>query len=486
MVRTAAVAAGNADTAAAAVEVLHAGGNAVDGALAAGFAASVCEPVLSSLGGGGFLLAAPPEGGERLFDFFVDAPGHGRRPDRLEPAFDPVTVRFGGAAQVFHAGWGSVAVPGCLDGFLHVSRRLGRLGLAEVVAPAQRLATRGCVVDNAQAGLLIMLAAVLTRSAEGRAIFAPRGRLLGAGDRMRNEALAALLADVAAGRVTGIADPTIAGPLEAAMDRGGGLVTASDLQRYAVVEREPLRSTYRGAALVTNPPPSFGGSIVLAALDELDGGGPLDGSAPALARLVQALVGISERHVAGPAATRGTTHVSVVDPDGGFAAMTTSNGSCSGEFVPGTGIQLNNVMGEADLHPEGFHVTPPGVRIGSMMAPTLARAPDGRVVGLGSGGSERIRSALTCVLTGLLDRGLDLDAALAAPRLHWDREVLQVEPGLPEAVLAPLHMQRRVHVWQAPDLYFGGVNAVARSGDGAVSAAGDRRRGGVGVVLEVP
>ena len=109
---------------------------------------------------------------------------------------------------------------------------------------------------------------------------------------------------------------------------------------------------------------------------------------------------MSERHLVGPQAVHGTTHVSVVDAEGNLAAMTTSNGSCSGQFAPGTGIQLNNVMGEADLHPDGFHVTAPGTRIGSMMAPTVVTTANGSLIGLGSGGSERIRSALTCVLTG--------------------------------------------------------------------------------------
>ena len=128
---------------------------------------------------------------------------------------------------------------------------------------------------------------------------------------------------------------------------------------------------YRGAQLSTNPPPSFGGSIVLAALHELNGeDARLDGSAEAYVRLAHALVGLSERHTLAPQSTRGTTHVNVVDGDGNVAAMTTSNGSCSGQFVPGTGIQLNNVMGESDLHPAGFHATAPGTRIGSMMAPT--------------------------------------------------------------------------------------------------------------------
>jgi gamma-glutamyltranspeptidase / glutathione hydrolase len=481
--RDAAVAAGNADTAEAAVAVLRAGGNAVDAAVAAGMAAAVAEPGLSSLGGGGFLLAVPPGEPATVFDFFVDAPGRGRPAARLEPAFLPVVLRFAGAEQVFHAGWGSVAVPGCLDGYLHVHRRLGRLPLADVVAPARRLAAEGTVVDAAQGALLRLLAQILTLTAEGRAVFAPHGSVLRPGERMRNEALASFLDEVAAGRVTGFATPSLAGPLELAVSAGGGLLTAADLAAYAVVERTPLEASYRGARLLTNPPPSFGGTLVVQALARLERGGPLDGSAAGTLRLAQALVKMSERHVAGPRSSRGTTHVSVVDADGGVASMTTSNGSCSGHFAPGTGIQLNNVMGEADLHPEGFTATAPGVRIGSMMSPTVVTSPDGGMVVLGSGGSERIRSALSCVLVGLLDGGRSLGEAVRAPRLHWDRSVLQVEPGVPEPALAELRRRWPVHRWAARDLYFGGAHGVARAADGTVSAAGDDRRGGVGRVV---
>jgi gamma-glutamyltranspeptidase/glutathione hydrolase len=224
---------------------------------------------------------------------------------------------------------------------------------------------------------------------------------------------------------------------------------------------------------------------VLDALTALDREERLDDSAEAYVRQAQALVTLSERHALSPQSTYGTTHVSVVDGDGNVAAMTTSNGSCSGQFVPGTGIQLNNVMGEADLHPAGFHATPPGLRIGSMMAPTLVVTEDGTTVGLGSGGSERIRSALTCVITGLLDRGQPLDVAIDAPRMHWDRKIMQVEPGLPAPAVEALNGHLPIHVWNARDLFFGGAHAVARTRDGRVSAAGDPRRAGVGIVIDL-
>lgn len=327
----------------------------------------------------------------------------------------------------------------------------------------------------------MLLQDILLLTEEGRAVFAPGGRLLRAGEALRNPLLADVLDDVARGSVTGIA--SLAGALQEAADRAGALVGAEDAAAYAVVEREPLRTAYRDAEVVTNAPPSFGGALVLAALEELAQDPRLDGSPASVARLADALTRMSERHVAVPQAVRGTTHVSVLDADGGLAAMTLSNGSCSGVFVPGTGVQLNNVMGEADLHPRGFGTTPAGTRIGSMMAPTLLRTADGTRTALGSGGSERIRSAILCTLTELVDRASSLEQAVAAPRLHWDRRVLQVEPGLEAEVLAALRPGRAVHEWRARDLYFGGVHAVSRAPDGAVHAVGDTRRAGVGLVV---
>jgi gamma-glutamyltranspeptidase/glutathione hydrolase len=477
-----AVAAGSAATAAAAAEVLRAGGNAVDAAVAAGFAACTAEPTLASPGGGGFLLWAPPDGPERLLDFFVDAPGRGRPPDAVSAPPVPVTLRFAAADQAFCAGWGSVAVPGCLDGWVHASRTLGRLPLAQVVAPAVRLARAGAVLDELQAGLLVLLQDVLLLTEDGRAVFAPGGRLLRAGERLRNPLLADLLDDVARGSLTGVA--SLGAELQQAADRGGALLSAEDAAAYAVVEREPLRARHRGADVVTNAPPSFGGALVLAALQELAAQPRTDGSPASAVRLAEALTRMSERHVAVPQAVRGTTHVSVVDGDGALAAMTLSNGSCSGVFLPGTGVQLNNVLGEADLHPQGTRGLAAGTRIGSMMAPTLLRTPDGTRTALGSGGSERIRSALLCTLTALVDRTAPLVDAVTAPRLHWDRHVLQVEPGLGPDVLAALRPGREVREWARRDLYFGGVHAVSRAADGTLTAVGDARRAGVGLLVD--
>jgi gamma-glutamyltranspeptidase/glutathione hydrolase len=472
------VAAGHPETVAAATALLLAGGNAYDAVIAAGFAAAVAEPGLSSLGGGGFLLAAPTGGDPTLVDFFVDTPGRGRRIAELEPHFTPVTIGFRGAEQVFHAGYGAVASPGCLAGYLHAHERFGRLPLADVVAPARTLATDGVVLNEQQAELFGLLDAIFTLTPEGRALFAPEGRRLGVGDRFTNPGLADLLTEIGDGTVRGFDSPVLAEALHDTMTAGGGLLSRDDLDEYRVIERAPLAEDMGRLTLLTNPAPSFGGTLVARALRETDGAD--DWTDPeAIAELVGALVAVSDHHAGrGPRSSQGTTHISVGDHDGNLASLTTSNGSCSGTFVPGTGVQLNNIMGEADLHPHGFHASPPGLRVGSMMAPSLVQLPDGRRVVLGSGGSERIRSALTLTM-GLLARGASLDEAIEHPRVHWDGSAVQLEPGWPDAVVDRLRRDRPVNVWPGRNLYFGGVHAVAeRAGSWPGDAWGDPRRGG--------
>lgn len=456
--------------------------------MAAGFAAAVAEPGLSSLGGGGFLLDAPAAGDPTLVDFFVDVPGLGRPDTAPAPTMTPITVRFSGADQVFSAGWGSAAVPGCLAGYLRLHQQRGALPLADVVAPARRLARDGVRLDASQADVLVLLRDIVTLTADGRRIFAPEGSLLGEGDRLRNPDFADFLDRLASGEVADLSH--VAADLEAAMQAGGGSMTAEDLDHYTVCEREPLRLRYRDGEVFSNPPPSFGASLVLEALGDLATQSPLDGSPESYERYVRRLVAMADRHAVGPTApgtrsVRGTTHVSVVDGDGNVAAMTTSNGSCSGTFIPGTGIQLNNMLGESDLHPEGVEAGVPGSRVGSMMMPTVVRGADGIVVGVGSGGSERIPSTLGRVLTGVLDFGWPLRAVIEAPRLHWDRAVLQLEPGLPVEVLRHLDSLWPVNEWARRDLYFGGAHAVARHPDGTVEAVGDPRRGGSAVVVDL-
>jgi gamma-glutamyltranspeptidase/glutathione hydrolase len=175
-----------------------------------------------------------------------------------------------------------------------------------------------------------------------------------------------------------------------------------------------------------------------------------------------------------------TTHISVLDGEGMCASVTCSNGSGSGVLVPGTGVILNNMLGEEDLNPLGFHRITPGRRVPSMMAPTVVLREGEIVLGVGSAGSNRIRSAILQTVVRTVEQGLPVAAAIEAPRLHFEAGVLQAEPGIDEAALARLEAAGIV-VARRPtiNLFFGGVQAVARDpSSGALSGGGDPRRGG--------
>ena len=181
-----------------------------------------------------------------------------------------------------------------------------------------------------------------------------------------------------------------------------------------------------------------------------------------------------------------TTHLAVMDAEGRCATVTCSNGSCSGVLVPGTGMHLNNMLGEEDLNPHGFHLQQPGARVPSMMAPTVVVGERGPEVALGSAGSNRIRSAIVQTIVGILDRGLGAQAAVDAPRLHVEDDLLDAEPGVAEDATAALEAGGwTVRRWEERNLYFGGVQAVARDpASGELSGAGDPRRGGVVVTAD--
>lgn len=501
------VASGHQLVSEAAAEILLQGGNAFDAMVAAGFASAVVEPALTSLGGGGLLVGKSEDLGQDLFfDFFVDTPGKGLGGAKDPKDFFPVTVDFSGSSQDFHIGLGSVAVPGTLKGLMHIHRRLGRMPRAEVLAPAQRYA-KGHLLNFQQGHFLSLLAPIMTRTAAGKAIYMPHGKRLGENDRLCNHSLAAYLEELAVEGERSFYEGEIATAIVAEMREVGGLLTLDDLLGYEVHEKKPFSTPYRRGHLLTAGRPSMGGSLVGLFLGLLEKTGelPAYGSADYLTRLTSLMVEVErlrEMGISSPAAvgdflcgkepglkeamagirlfSRGTTHISIADQNGNCASMTCSNGEGSGYFVPATGIMLNNMMGEDDLHPQGFHSSPPGQRVYSMMSPSLYVEDDEVRLVVGSGGSKRIRTAISQVLTQVVDHGIPLEEAVAAPRLYLDEELMQIEPGFKKAALLCLEELIGVNLWKQKDVYFGGVHAVIPG----VEGAGDPRRGGSVAVVE--
>ena len=382
------MAAGNRLTARAGAEALARGGTAIDAVCAAAFAAAVAESPLTGPGAGGFLLHRAPDGATFLLDFFVAVPGLGPGGRALDPGeLVSFTVPFGGADQVFHIGPASVAVPGLIPGLGEAHRRAGRLPLPDLVEPAVRLAREGVELGPQAAYLHEILGEMLVATPAAAAVYAPGGRLLGEGERVVLPDLAETLAHIGRAGTGTMRDGPLARAVVEHLADSGGLVTADDLAGYRVVERQPLELAYRDVTVLTNPPPSSGGALIAAALSRMGAEPPAPdelGHFRAVARAGIAANALRDEafaadlreedcmerlwaRLAEPDAgarppapppsrkpTGGTTHISAVDAEGGMASLSSSNGSGSGVVVPGTGILLNNMLGEEDLNPGGF------------------------------------------------------------------------------------------------------------------------------------
>jgi gamma-glutamyltranspeptidase/glutathione hydrolase len=465
------VAAGHPESAEAGAATLRAGGNAVDAAVAAVLASFAVESPLTGLGAGGYMVVH--DGGETtLLDFFVAAPGLDGTPRTAELA--PVEVVFDATtAQTFYVGPVSGAVPGTPAGLVEALRRFGSMPLAELVAPAIRLAREGAPVNHQQAYILAILEPIHARLPGTRELYAPQGRTLREAETFRFEELAVALERFAAEGTAPFYRGEIAATLSDFVIEGGGTLGRGDLAAYAVIERTPVRAEFRGAEVLTNPPPSAGGTLIAYSLDLLERLGPSSGP--------EQLVAAMDAANAHRASLFGsTTHISVIDAAGMCAAVTCSNGSGSGVLVPGTGVILNNMLGEEDLNPRGFHRIPPGTRVPSMMAPTVVLRDGGVVLAVGSAGSNRIRSAILQTVVRVLEQGMGPQEAIDAPRLHSEGGVVQAEPGIDAAALARLEADGATVVRRPEaNLFFGGVQAVARDPrTGELSGGGDPRRGG--------
>ena len=490
------VAAGHPLSAEAGARVLREGGNAVDAAVAACLASFTVESTLTGLGAGGFMIVGGPGVETAVIDFFVAAPGKGGHD--LTSELVPVPVHFDETTtQVFNAGAASCGVPGTAAGLALALERYGSVPMAALAGPAARLAREGAPLNRQQAYVLKILEPIYTSTSEAREIYAPEGRILSEGDVFRYPDLGDALERFGSEGAAALCSGEVPRRIEEYILSRGGTLSVADIEDYEPILRPPVGARYQGNEILTNPPPSAGGILVawsLALLRRLGASGPEQ-----VARVMEAANGARDADFAEALAVEGfaaeflseeslrksadrlgsTTHLAAMDSDGLCASVTCSNGTGSGMVVPGTGIHLNNMLGEEDLNPRGFHQSAPGVRISSMMSPTLI-LENGQVrAGLGSAGSNRIRSAVLQTTINLLS-GVDPQAAVDAPRIHLEAGLLQAEPGVDEGALARIEASgQEVFRWNERNLFFGGVQIVTRDPEtGKLDGAGDPRRGG--------
>ncbi|MEP6909065.1 MAG: gamma-glutamyltransferase [Actinomycetota bacterium] len=516
-----AIAAGHRLTAEAGAEILAEGGNAVDACLAAAFASWVAESTLTGPGGGGFMLVhRARDRTTRLLDFYVAIPGLGLGKAEIAE-MESIEVDFAAeSAQVFKIGAASCAVPGAPAGLEAAHRAYGSLPLARLIEPAVSLARNGIELTSQQAYLHAILDLILRHTDEGRAIYESGGNRLVVGSKLVMEDLAKTLEALAERGAKAFYTGELGAALVRHLQEHGGAITVRDLREYRVIRRRPVLAGFEDHQFESNPPPSSGGVLIGYGLQLLEGLGAHGeaGGSRAISDLIEVMReqarardgrfgkdlyrgGLAKRLYAEsavreaiermrvasptlePAPPSGTTHISVVDERGNAAALTVSTGSGSGVIVPGTGIQLNNMLGEFDLGPASGDPQP-GVRLTSMMAPTVV-TKDGRPrLVVGSAGSLRLRGAILQVIVNVIRHGMPVEEAISAPRVHVDDGHVHCEGGSEPAALDRLEALGYDLVrWRKRNLYFGGASAVEMLPDGSLAAAGDPRRGGHGIVV---
>lgn len=484
-----AIAAPNVAAAEAGEAIVHAGGNALDAALAAAFVTMVNEVGLVSPSAGGFLTIQPPDSPTPVtVDGWMDMPGRGHR-ERLGQGTWDITTHYGGGVTVT-VGPGSVATHGAIAAFGAAHRRWGHLPWAELVAPAIDVARGGFRLGNASRYYLDHVHESIFGwdEASRAAVHGPDGEV--ADHHLVVPHLADSLERIARHGpqelYTGELGHAIAQDI---LDRGG-LLGPADLAAYEPVVRPALTARMEDWTLGTNPPPAVGGVCVAAMLRLMAGHGVADRDhlvrvqrrvlgerlrvldhTDDLERDAAAFLDLVDRDGLGVLESGSTAHVSTTDAEGTACALTISSGYSSGMIAKDTGIWLNNCLGEQELNPRGLHGLPPGSRLLSNMAPTVGRHRDGGVLAIGSPGADRITTAIVQALTGLVEDGLSLQEAIDHPRVHVHRA------GTPD---------EEVKVEDPDDLtmYFGGVAGTMLTGDGRLVGAADPRRSGAVRVVQ--
>ncbi len=513
-------------------DVLARGGNAVDAAVATGFAMAVTYPRAGNLGGGGFMVIHLADGRDVAIDYRETAPAAATREMFLGPDGRPDPAKSRDSAL-------GVGVPGTVAGlvFAHEKYGSGRFTLAELIAPAITLAREGLPVEDDIADTLPQWHRRLAKWAASAKIFSrPDGSSLQAGDRLVQTDLADTLEAIAANGAKGFYEGPVAGKLAAAVRAAGGLITTDDLKSYRAVEREPVRGTYRGHAIVSMPQPSSGGVVLVETLNILEGFplgtlgagsvdtlhlmieamkrgyadrarylGDADFVAAPLRQLLSKDVAAAKRktidmaqatpwndvQVTAPAVPRegeNTTHFSVMDTAGNAVSNTyTLNFSYGlGLVAEGTGVLLNNELDDFTAAPGaanayglvGFeaNLPAPGKRPLSSMTPTIVLKNGRPVLVTGSPGGSRIISATLQVIVNVLDFDMDIATAVARPRLHhqWLPDEVRVERGFSPDILDAL--RARGHTIAQP-LGQTSVNSIAAAPDGLYGGPDPRTRG---------
>lgn len=455
------VAGGHKDTVESASNILKEGGNAFDAAIAGVFASMSCEYLYTGAASGGAMLVKKNGFSADIIDFFVETPPI--NPSKVKD-FKAINADFGDTKQEFNIGAGSVGIPGTLPGLIHIHKEYGSLPFSVLVEQAIDLSKKGCLISKNQEYLSEVLSPIISSSKVLESLFIKDGSLLKEGDLFINTEFASFLDQFLYEDATTFYRHEVC-PLFYNSFKGGGIIELKNLQEYTPKKRAPLELKYRGHQIFMNPEPSTGGTLINAGLKQLNG---LDVvSKQDIEGALHKIKKFKDQDMVGS-----TTHLSVIDKENNVASVTTTNGVGAGFTVPGTGIMPNNMLGEKHLNINGFHNWKSQQRIPSNICPTLIVGKNNNLTTLGSAGSSRIISATMSVISNLLNNEMSLKRSISKSRIHLEGDTLHCEPsdGHPE------YKTENVVIWEAKNMYFGGVNACS-----SFDSVGDERRSGVSV-----
>ncbi len=468
-----AISCGHELTAQAAEEILKMGGNALDAAIASFACSWVVEPCMSGPGGGGFAIVKRNSEYHAL-DFFTQTPAVKRNVSEID--FRPVNVDFGATTEVFHYGFGSIAVPGAIDGIFSLHSMGARLPMSELFSAAITCAKEGHKLVPFQRYDMELLKDILWSSQRGRALFFTDEKIKDKGDEIRLPGLADFLDYLGREGRDAFYKGEVAQKIDENCRSNGGHLTMADLSDYKTSINKATKYTKDGLTIISTGLPSVGSKILNAIIHHTD----IVENNQLEAALIEAMIAVHEMksewfEPGWNIKQGGTSHINIIDGNGDVVSLSMSLGEGSGFFVEGTDIHMNNMLGEAALLPGGWHSWIPDSRLKSLMTPVLAIDPHReRMIATGSGGASRIPFMIAQVLMNLHSSKMTLRQSVEAARAHWDGNHWQGEPGynVPDTL-----SRGSWNHWPERNLYFGGVHTSAIT-SGYYEACGDVRRDG--------
>lgn len=478
----------------AARHVAEEGGGAVDTAIAAAIAAMVTEVGVAAPGSGAFLTVSTPDGRTFVYDGYMAVPGlGGLNPSPVEIVAD---MEYGGGVTTM-VGPASIAVPGTWDAFDLAHAAHGLISFRHLVQPAITLSEGGFTLGQSCLYYLQYSGdAVFGHDPASRSVLQPSGQLVDSADKLHFPDAASTLRALADDGAGSLLHGELGARIAADLWERGSHISAEDFFQYATAIREPLMVDVGDWRLATNPVPAVGGAGLAALLSRYSDGADLAGQLEAQEELFSWRRGTlhhtddRDRDIGAflarlpgdPIRSESTVHISAVDSTGVACALTLSAGYGSGVIPTSTGMFMNNGIGELELVGDRDRLTP-GERLNSNMAPSVLRSPDGSVTAIGSPGADRITSAMAAVIAAMALQGESLEQAIVKPRFHVavaddGQAELKAEPGALDDL-----GRSDVHLFDGPNMYFGGVGAAHLSASGELTAVSDPRRAGVAIVV---